>query len=316
MVGPHGETDSFSQALRTASKEAWSGRISVSVDGRQVGAVVLRAGRIAWAVCANQPEDLGTFLWRLGRVTREDLDVIRKRYEEHQGQRKLGALMEEAGILPRSVLQRCLLLHTRRAMSCLATYPKPLVHAERTELTVEESMTFSLGEVVPKLGDSEFPQEASTGAVMVGRWSKWTAENRVLGELSDLPGYLAAGVFAREGEVLAAHAAGEIDPVTIGVFVVSVLESSARTVRSAGLGAVSTICLECDMGTIVTQWLDERRNHVVVVVIESSANTGMARYKVGARAPSLATWAGEWQQDGQSAKSSVGVREGAAGRLE
>jgi len=316
MVGLNGTADSFAHALSIARQEVWSGRISVSVEGRQVGAVVLRAGRVAWAVCANQPEDLGTFLWRLGRVTREDLHEIRRRYEEQQGRRKLGALMEEAGVLPRTVLQRCLLLHTRRAMSCLSSYPDPLVQAERTELAVEESMTFSVVDVLPGLGESEFPPQASTSALLVGRWSKWTAENSVLAEFSELPGYLAAGVFAREGEVLAAHAARDIDPSTIGIFVVSVLESSARTVRSAGLGAVSNICLECDEGTIVTQWLDEHRNHVVVVVIESNANVGMARYKVGVRAPLLAAWARERRHDGQSATSSAEVRAGATGRLE
>ncbi|MFW5739187.1 MAG: hypothetical protein ACOC1F_02355, partial [Myxococcota bacterium] len=50
------------------------------------------------------------------------------------------------------------------------------------------------------------------------------------------------------------------------------------------------LCLECDEGTLVTQWLDDRRSHVVVVLVEAGANTGMARYKVGAEAPALARW--------------------------
>lgn len=290
MVEPDEAADSLSHALRTASQEAWSGRINVIIDGRQVGAVVLRAGRVAWAVCADQPEDLGTFLWRLGRVTREDLDKVRQSYAMHRGRRKLGALMEQSGILPRNVLRRCLLLHTRRAMTCLQSYPRARVRADRTELVVDEAMTFSLGDVVEGFGESEFPPEATTGSLHAGRWLRWTAESLILSELAELPGYQAAGVFAREGEVLAAHAVGNLDPVTVGVFVVSVLESSARTLQASGLGAVSAVCLECDKGTIVTQWLDEHRTHMVVVLIESGANTGMARYKVGTEASSLARW--------------------------
>lgn len=315
MVAMSADHDSLTQALRAARREAWSGRINVSVDDREVGAVVMRSGRVAWAICAEQPEDLGTFLWRLGRVTKEDLDAIRRRYAEHGGRRKLGALMEEAGVLPRNVLRRCLLLHTRRAMSCLSALPKARVRAERSELQVDEAMTFSLPDVAPGFEESGFPPESTTGSLLAGRWLGWNKENRVLGALADLPGYRASGVLAREGEVLAAHAAGNIDPVTVGVLVVSLLESSACTLRTSGLGSVSSLCLECDEGTIVTQWLDEHRSHVVVVLVESGANTGMARYKVGAEAPSLAKWVRERGEESDSRPARSGAGAAASGSL-
>ena len=293
MVDAGEEVDSLEDGLRAVRRDTWTGRIDLTVDGVSVGAVVLRAGRVAWAVCADQPEDLGTYLWRLGRVTRSDLDRIRRIYADHGGRRKLGTLMDQAGIVPRNVLRRCLLLHTRRAMACLFRYPRARVRAARTELEVEEAMTFSLADVVPSMSESEFPPEASAGSLLAGRWLRWTAENRILSGLSELSGYVASGVLAREGEVLAAHAAGNIDPATIGVLVVSLLESTARTMRASGLGAVSSLCFECDHGTIVAQWLDERRTHVVMVLVEAEANPGMARYKLGSETPSLARWVRE-----------------------
>ena len=302
MAGQDEDSRSLVEALRAAKEEAWSGRINVSVDGHQVGAVVLRAGRVAWAVCTNQPEDLGTFLWRLGRLDKSDLDKVRARYESSHGKRKLGAMMEEAGVLPRSVLHRCVLLHTRRAMACLAEYPLARVRTMRTEFRVDEEMTFSLEDVLPNAAHSDRPPNPCTGAMLVGRWANWTDENQILAQLGDLPGYLGSGIFGREGEVVAAHAAGVVDPVTIGVFVVSVLESSLRTVRKAGLGDLGSLSFDCDEGIIITQWLNERRAHVAVVVVEPGGHKGMARYKVANLAPTFADWVGE----GHKANSSVG----------
>ncbi len=289
MTAQQAEGDTLLGALRSAQHEAWSGRVSVAVDGRELGSVVFRAGRVAWAVCVEEPEDLGTFLWRLGRVTREELLLVRQRYAQHQGNKKLGTLLEEAGILPRPVLQRCLLLHTRRAVSRLLRYDGARVSSERTALQVDEEMTFPLSEVAPLAGEDDgarFEREGSSAA----RWSGWSEENGALLEFSAMAGYLASCVLSRDGEVIAAHAGRDVDPATLGMFVISVLELSDRTAAPAGLGTVGAACFECARGTLVAQWLDPSRSHVALLLVEAGANTGMARYRLASAAPSLSEW--------------------------
>jgi len=290
MVTQQSESATLLSALFAAQDEGWSGRVAVVVDGREMGSLVFRAGRVAWAVCVEEPEDLGTFLWRLGRVTREELLLIRRRYAEHEGKKKLGTLLEEAGILPRPVLQRCLLLHTRRAVSRLLRYDKARVSLERTSLQVDEAMTFALCEVAPSARESEAPCPACERSA-AARWSGWNEENIALFEFSGIPGYLAASLLSRDGEIIAAHAGRDVDPATLGVFVVSVLELSDRTTRSTGLGTVGAVCFECSQGTLVAQWLDAARSHVALVLIEAGANTGMARYRLSASASGLSEWA-------------------------
>lgn len=289
MVTGEPGTTSLHHALKAARDQGWSGQVAVSVDGTEVGSVVMRGGRVAWSVCVEQAEDLGTFLWRLGRVTREELAEVRRRYDAHGGRRKLGTLMEEEGILPRAVLRRCLLLHTRRALARLLAYPETLVSAERTAFRVDEAMTFTLEEVVPSAGQ---PDAARSGSEpnLAARWGSWGEENKALAEFATIPGYLAVGLLTRDGEVLAAHAARDVDPATLGVFVVSVLEFSDLSTHSAGLGSPSAVCFECARGTLVAQWLESSRTHVALVLIGPEGNTGMARYRLGAAADSLSLW--------------------------
>ena len=81
--------------------------------------MVLVEGELAWACCIYQPEDLGTFLVRLGHVSRDDLAEVRIAYNRAGGSKKLGRLLEEEAV-DLVVLARYMQILTPRACRALA----------------------------------------------------------------------------------------------------------------------------------------------------------------------------------------------------
>ncbi len=259
--------------FRWAQRHTFCGQITVRQDDEPLGLVVFNEGRVAWAVCRRQPETLGRFLRRIGRVTREQLDRVQKRYEACGRRRKIGALLEEEGMIRRPVLRRCLLLHTRMALeSLLGTQGETAAHPGRLE--VDPEMTFSLEELMPTQ-----PQQADAATQPSTRWRTWNRENRFLEPLSQIAGYRAAALINADGGVHAAHTVGKgLDVTVLGVYLAAVLESASRAASSSALGQVEFALLDCSEGALVARWLDEQRAHLVVVLVAEDGQIGAAKY--------------------------------------
>jgi predicted regulator of Ras-like GTPase activity (Roadblock/LC7/MglB family) len=269
-------------ALRSAERDRWTGELRAEGKEHLEGIVVFNEGRVAWAVCSAQHEDLGTFLWRLGRITREQLVEIRKQYQANFGSKKLGALLEEAGLIRRTVLERCLLLHTRMALTTLTKTKGLRWQRTRGHIQLEDDVGFSLDDLLPELaGANEIETELKL-SVAAGNWSNWNVHNAVLRVMEEVPGYRGALVVARNGAITLAHLPdSSLDAMQLGVSIVSIIEVVGRGVRSYNAGELSTMSLECsDLSIIVNCALDGTR-HCIVLLLDVGAQLGHARFKLG-----------------------------------
>jgi predicted regulator of Ras-like GTPase activity (Roadblock/LC7/MglB family) len=267
----------------------WTGRLVAVRREESVGWVVVYKGRIAWAVCQNQPETLGTFLWRLGRITRSQYREINNLYMEHKGKRKLGSLLEDAGYVKRPVLRRCLVLHTRRALGCLLSEDGTRPRKEKLNLSLDDADLFDLEEVMPHL--RFHPALGPNPATPSSARARKPPRDHPLRAFAEIPGYLASAVVSAEGEVIVADTPEEgVDPSLLGVLLVSVLESSSRVVAPTSLGVINFLLIDCDRGTLVARWLDDDRRHLAAVLLSSEGNLGLAKYKVNESVPSIYDW--------------------------
>ncbi len=268
--------------LAAACSQGYSGQVVVLSGDQRKGMLVLHQGRVAWAIHQAQQENLGTFLRRLGRVTRQQLQTVQVQYSQHGGKKKIGELLEEAGIIRRPVLRRCLLLHTRSALQGLLREPQLRIEQHPVALTVDAEMTFSMEELMPDAitrKESDRLDQSPT---------RWTAKNRLLGGLRDLSGYRASAVISADGEAVCAHStASGFEPTVFGVYLAAVLEASSRAVVSTQLGQVDFALLDCSAGALVARWIDEHRDHLVVVLVGEEGRLGAVKHRINAVLPDL-----------------------------
>lgn len=278
--------------LRLAIERLWSGRIEMLVDEQAIGQLVFVNGRIAWATAKGQSETLGTFLWRLGRLTREQLGLIQRRYKEAGGGKRLGALLEESGFMTRPMLRRALLLHTRSAVDRLMRTPGVLGTMRAGDFAAEESILFGPEEVLP----SDWQEEAiaewfRADTTQIRRWHRRTEENDVLESFAELPGYSAAAVVAAEGDVLSAHcSAGEVDMQMLAISIAATIESATRAVKMTLLGKVDILTLDSPHGGLTARWIDDDQRFLLLVLTEEGGNASLTRYGIKTALPALKRW--------------------------
>lgn len=262
---------SWLEKLREATLQKWSGDVELFYKNERLGLIMLHEGRVAWAVCKYQPEDLGSFLSRIGKVDREQLSFIRAQYAKHQGKRKLGALLEESGCISRSVLRRCLLLHVRMAVRCLMRQAGLTLRELSHPVIADREFTFSIEEVT----NSSVPSNPA----LLAPWQ----ESEPLSLLSELGGYRASVILSREGEVIAAHSnSDEFATVSSAAAIASLIESASRFSETMELGGLSLLIMDCSKGTMLSTWLDNNAELLTMVLLDEGANIGMAKYKLNA----------------------------------
>jgi hypothetical protein len=280
------------QDIVSAVKEHWTGQIVLADPEGPVGQIVFIRGQIGWATCRHQPETLGMFLWRLGRITRAQLARVQQLYLEHQGKKKLGALLEESGFMSVPVLRRCLLLHTRSAIESLLSLAG--LDASRTGLpdAGEERILFEPWEVLPRLISARLGLPQSQGhAARERRWFTLNRENVGLNAFVDLPGYLASAVLSFDGDVVAAHLeSGEVDLSSLAVYVSTLLESSLRAAHSVNWSGVCSVVVECPQGWLAARWLDSDRYYLVVVLIDEQGDPALTQRTVESMLAPLHDW--------------------------
>lgn len=133
-------------------RQAAAGHRSLCFDlhagGSHVGRVVMVNGYVAWATCRDQHRILGSFLLRIGGVTREQLvnaiQEVRK-----SPKRQLGGVLEEMKLMERPTLRRCLLLHVRAAVRTLLSFRDARVSSTEITTAVDETLLIRFEEVLP-----------------------------------------------------------------------------------------------------------------------------------------------------------------------
>lgn len=286
-----------SDELLTAARNSWTGQLFFLSQGQIKGSVSFTEGRIAWAVSADHKEDLGTLLWRLGRVTEEQIVETRKQYEKHHGSRKLGSLLEEAGLIQRAVLRRCLLLHTRMVMaSLLACRDLEATWNDADDVSNDQDTTFDIEEVMPELLSPE-PEEDATDPEKQ-RWWKWQRRNETIAGLDQVDGYIGAALVSADGELIAADGKkSAFNPATLGFFLTSSLDSIDR-VTSSTLGCSTMMYVDLEKGGVAARWVTERREHLVFILLGATGNLDAASYVLNAATPSIARIIERWTERG------------------
>ena len=277
------------RSIDEAVSEGWSGLMRVLSRDEQIGVVVVKTGRIAWAVCKYQREDLGTFLLRRGHVSAEQLSTVRARYEALGKTRKLASLLEEAGIADRSTLRHALMLHIRRALSCMLSVSAEIVTKRDTELKVDEDMTFSIDELLPEFGEDDDPAFAMAEVAYENDSREISANPDVLAELASIPGFRSAVLASTDGRFFAGHGAKKSNVFrALGIGVPSSwLESSTQSARVSGLGTIRSAVLEGEFGVLVTYWLFPEEGIFLAVILDENARVGVAKHRIASATPAM-----------------------------
>ena len=267
-------TTSLLACIVEAVCKEWSGRLDVRIEGKSLGHVVMAGGKVAWAKCNDQTENLASLLWRLSHITSEQLNEVSKLYYKYQGKRRIGAILEEHGIMSRPVLRRCLMLHIRFALTSLFAYPDALVDLVPEAIALDETILFNPEEVLPFPLATDFAREWIDKNQEPGYWQRISAESSVLKPLQQLPSYKASAVVSSHGSVLVAHSAQsplQAQAQVLGVLLASLAEAGNDLTRVMGLGQVDAATLECTEGLLSTRWIDAEHNFLVVVLAAAGA---------------------------------------------
>ncbi len=274
----------FRETLLQATAQRRSGLLEVSTGIEEIGTVVLVEGELAWACCIYQPEDLGTFLVRLGHVSHDDLAEVRVAYNRAGGRKKLGRLLEEAGLVSRPVLRTCLLRHIRMALACM-------LRKEDLDLLGEwrpgpkvmgEELTVALREVLPEW---EVPETVPVGGVH--RVPDGTAG---FDDFESIPGYRGAVVAGSNGSAIVLHGP-DVDqvsePTLLGTISLNMLENVARSASLPDMGRLEAVYLEGVGGLIVARWIDTEHRFLVAMVFSAGAKVGSAKHRLAASLPDI-----------------------------
>ncbi len=279
------------EALQEAVPAAWTGVIKVTRDQKILGSVVMKNGYVAWAVSRDQNTSLGEVLSRIGLLSDEDVMEAQQEYINNKGKKKLGAILEEKGLIQRPVLRRCLLLHTRSALEELLATENVESHMLDKQFDADERIVFELDELVP---DDKQSLEISGKDILWKRSPEWYATNnynKPLHFLKGVLGYQASAIVSSDGEVLTAHCLSlETDPILIGIYLTSILEASSRTIAPNPLANIKFIYLECVDCILVSSWINQNKTHLIAVMLKSGGSVGMAKYLINGNKEELQKW--------------------------
>lgn len=275
----------FRDALKNAVEIRWSGILRAVKDSEQVGVVVMRDGHIAWAVSNSQKENFASFLERIGMVPKEKLNEVVRKYRSLGKSKKLGALLEEAGLISHSTLRECLKAHVSAALSSMMGDPGILLEARHGEMAIDASLIFLLGEVVPEDGEQVVAPAAADSEPSRGTHREEAlceAEPAVLQELSSLPGYLYSFVADTTGRIRSFHQSDEVRVETerIVAAVSAWLDASCRVSPEMKLGTVGFTLLSCEEGSMYVQVVDAETRQFVAIACDRSARMGVVMHKI------------------------------------
>jgi hypothetical protein len=271
---------SIIEGLQSAEAETWSGILRVLSGRDQVGAIVMRDGRVAWAVCKYQREDLGSFLVRRGVLSKEQLGEVSRRYEALGRTRKLASLLAEAGVAKKETLNACLHTHVRRALKSMLAIPGCTLSARGGALKVVEELSFTVDSL---LADGEDDGESrAPGAPL-------PAILDVLQTLAVLPGYQRSLVGQLDGHLVAADGPpvpGRSDELLVGL-PAAFLRTATETAEDGQLGALGVAVLEGSHGMLLTCWVRRETGVFLALFLGGDGRLGVAKHRVSAATAAL-----------------------------
>ncbi|MFO0584374.1 MAG: hypothetical protein U0229_19025 [Anaeromyxobacter sp.] len=267
----------FGDLLRLTAAAGRSLAFNVHRGGKPFGCVMMLRGKIAWAVSSEQPVMLGDFLVRSGHLDREQFSRAQAAFRAAGGRKKLGAVLEELGLISRPALRRCLLLHTQEALTSLLSHRDLDVSSSPTPQQEDDALLFSLEEVLGEAAGRPARMPALGDAL----------DLRPLTALFAIPGYAASAVAARDGELLSAHAGRSgvaIDHAA--VHAAALLDAGGHLGRDGGLGAARMVVSRHEGGAVIACWLGAP-GHLAVLMLDDPSREADATGALAAARPLL-----------------------------
>ena len=284
---------SFSVALINAVELKWSGILNAMKDSQQVGVVVLRDGHVAWAVSNTQTETFASFLGRIGMVPKDRLDEVVLKYRSLGKSKKLGALLEETGLISHAILRECLKAHVSAAISSMMDDSGITLLARGGEMVVDTSLLFLLSEVYPGLEEdvlSEVSVNVAEDSDAGERKAESQPEEReFLQAFAVLPGYLYSVVLDTEGNQLAYHLADgvSVDTRQLLPSLLVWLGASSLSSNKLKMGKVLFGFVQCEEGSLFLHTVDNGSSYFLVVACDEKAKPGVVKHKMSELIPDV-----------------------------
>lgn len=292
----------FPDALQSAAEMKWSGIMRAMKGEDQVGVVVMRDGHIAWAVSNTQTENFSSFLERIGMVPRDRLNEVVEKYRSLGKSKKLGSLLEEAGLISHATLRECLRSHVAAALASMAGDAQIRLLARNGEMAVDAGLIFMISEVMsdsiegneteplpsaPEPG----PEALHAGAVLHDRGSE------MLKGLASLSGYQYSFVADMLGNVLAVHAADGVSLRTERVAPAAVAWINSSMLSSAEMekGKVQFSFVQYESGSLFAQLVGNGALHYLAVSLDERGRLGVVMHKVSELMPLVRKFAEEFR---------------------
>lgn len=281
----------FAIALKNAADSRWSGMLRAMKDEEQVGVVFMRDGHIAWAVSNKQRENFGSFLERIGMVPKDKLNDVVQKYRSLGKSKKLGALLEEAGLISHATLRECLKAHVRSAIASMLDDPLIRLQAKDGEMSIDASMVFLLSEVFPEPGETSLAgtpdspgANEDSGVVSDAAVSEGDG---LLDELVPLPGYLYSFVADTKGKILSFHVSEgvQLDIDRILPAVTAWIQSSSIGTVEMEMGTVQFAFIQSEKGSLFAQMTDADNRFFLAVACDTTAKLGVVKHKVAEQMP-------------------------------
>lgn len=283
----------FLDALKKAAEKKWCGILRVMQESEQIGSVFMRDGNIAWAVSKNQTENFGSFLERIGMIPKEQHTDIANKYRALGKSKKLGALLEEAGLITRSKLRECLKAHIQAAIASMLGNTQIIVNARHGEMSVDSNLLFLLSEVIPNHDNvSDFVNSFSHDSPeeINGDFPEETAgNNAVLINLATLAGYQYSFISESTGKLLAYHKSDDLsfnfkEAVTSAV---SWIISSTMNAADLQMKKIEFLLIQYEKGSLFVQWPNGNDDLYIAASFNEDGKPGVIKHKISELIPSI-----------------------------
>lgn len=281
----------FAEALASAAERQWNGVLRAMLGKEQIGMVALCDGRIAWAVSKNQTKNLPVFLEEIGLVPRDRLSEIVQKQSAPGMSKKLGPLLEEAGLITPATYRECLLAHVRSALSSLLNSSLMVAQASKSEVAVDASLTFSLQDALENAED-KMSADGAPSTELVTEEAARSCNGELLQNLAMLSGYMYSFVANTSGKLLAFHEgehAGDQEE-TLFEAVADWIMTSLETARVLGMGTTRVTFMEGVGLSLLVQATDPERRHFLAVAFNEAGKLGVVKNKIASMIPTVRTF--------------------------
>ena len=282
----------FVDFLKNAAGMKWSGKVRAKRDGDQVGVVVMHDGCVAWAVSSGQTENFSSVLERIGLVSMEKLMAANHVLRNNRTLGKttnLGALLVEECLISPIVLRTCFKTHVSAAIASLVEMPFLSLQANDEIMSVDTSLLFKLGEVLPDVEQGIELTHSSAAEAPSGESAVEHDRGELLKGLVLLPGYRYSFIADTEGKLLACHMDDAIQVQVYRIIPKTLAWLSAACMMSeeTEMGMVVSAFLHGETGSVFAQMTDLNNRFFVAVSFSSDGKLGVIKHKISELIPAV-----------------------------